>query len=77
MILLETPQLWPVLAALVLTLAGAVLKRAVLSYAGGLCWAAASVLGLVQGASLTEILIFTLVLLLLGSIRTKEADDAL
>ena len=55
----------PLLAALLLSVCGASLKRGhILSFLGGLCWAAGTVSALVEGAALAEVLIVTLALLL-------------
>ena len=55
----------PLLAAAVLSVCGASLKRGhILSFLGGLCWAAGTVSALVEGAALDEVLIVTLALLL-------------
>lgn len=58
----------PLLAAVLLTVCGASLKRGhALSFFGGLCWAAGTVSALVEGAALDEVLIVTLVLLLVST----------
>ena len=82
MILLQIPQLFLVLTAVVCTLTGALRKGAgFLSYVGGFFWAAASIIGMVRGAELSEVLLFTLLLLLLSGLKLlvqrNEADHEL
>ena len=77
MIFLQLPQLIPFCAALVFTLTGACFRRDLLSYLGGFFWALASVLAMIRGASLTEVLSFTLLLLLCSFLRRKEEQDEL
>ena len=58
----------PLLAAAVLGICGASLKRGrTLSFLGGLCWAGGTVSALVEGAALDEVLIATLALLLVST----------
>lgn len=58
----------PLLAAVLLGICGASLKRGhTLSFLGGLCWAAGTVSALVEGVPLDEVLIVTLALLLVST----------
>lgn len=64
LILFSPAALLLYLAALLLTLAGVALKKGlVLSYIGGLCWAAGTLAALYAGVPLRELLPVTLLLL--------------
>ena len=67
MTILQFPAAALFLAALLATALSRALKKGLaLSYVGGLCWAAGTVVGLVDGASLRELVAVTLLLLLVS-----------
>ena len=74
MLMLSSPgALLLYLAALLLTLLGAVLKKgSVLSYFGGFFWVFGTLAALWAGCDLREILVPTLLLLLLSRLGRRE-----
>ena len=67
MTILHTPASLLFLAAIAAAALGRVLKKGIaLSYIGGLCWAAGTVLALADGVSLRQLLAVTLLLLLIS-----------
>lgn len=73
MTILYTPAAPLFLAALALAILPRLFKKGrILTYIGGLFWAVGTVIGLVDGASMTEVLVITLLLLTAAGWPTRR-----